>query len=101
MYLMASDKSPNYGTALVQRVTGLGCASCSAGRGCDCGPVGMTGLGIFDSWDLSTWGVAEWLIVSLGTVGLYSVFSSSRRGVQRVRKGVRRRRARKAAASTS
>ncbi len=88
LYLRSADASPNYGTALVQRVRGLGCAGCcskcSSGSGCD-----RAGLGMFDSLDFSTWGPLEWIVVGLGGFAAYSMLSTTSRGVRQVRKSVR------------
>ena len=60
------------------RAPGLGC----------CGGACNRGLGYFDSgWDLSGWGVVEWLTVAAGAYVLFSVLSTTKRGVGRARRG--------------
>ena len=91
MYLLGSGVSPGYGTALVQRVSGLGGCGC----GGKCGGCG-DGLGLFDSgMDLASWGIKEWAVAGVGIFALFSMFSTTRRGVSAVSGGVQRRRARR------
>jgi hypothetical protein len=89
MYLMGTDlaPSPAIGTALVQRVQnpGLSCAGPRELCGCN-------GLALYESGlNLDQWGPMEWIVTGLGLFALWSMFSSTKRGVQRVQKGVRRR----------
>lgn len=65
-----------------------------SGLGCDCR--GCRGLGLFDSGlNLAGWGWAEWAAVIVGMYVVFSVFSSTRRTVGRVRGGFRQRRQRR------
>lgn len=67
--------------------SGLGCG-CAGG----CGGLGCHGLGLFDSgMDWTQWGWQEWATVAVAGYVAFSVFSSTSRGVQAVRKGRRRR----------
>lgn len=85
-YLVTSDPSPDFGTALVQRIHGLGCR----GDG-NCGCSGC-GLGLFEGgMDLNTWGPVEWSLVGLVALGAISAFNTGKRGVSSVRKSIRRR----------
>lgn len=84
MYLVSKASSPNYGTGLVQRVTGLGCA-CQD----------KSGLGLFDSGlDLKSWGPMEWIIAAVSGFAVLSMFSTTKRGVVRAQKSLRSSRAR-------
>jgi hypothetical protein len=90
------------GTSMVQRInwttgdeftlrdaqSGLGCA---AGCGCD-GGCTKKGLGLFDSGlDLSGWGLPEMGVALLGLYMVFSTFSTTNRGYQRVRSAGRKR----------
>jgi hypothetical protein len=71
------------------------------GGGCHCGGTcghcwGVSGLGLFDSMDMSTWGVGEWGVVAVGGYLAIKIFSDLSRGGRAVRKTVRRRRSRSA-----
>ena len=82
--------------------SGLGCRGlgCSQGVGC-CGGVGaltMDGSGIFGTGifgsdvtltDFSSWGAGEIAAVAFGLFVLFSVFSTTKRGAERVGSGVR------------
>ena len=70
----------SYGQYLPAREMGLGCAACQG-----------QGVGVFDSgFDLSGWGVTEWLIIAAGLYVAKSVFSQAKRNVSSVRKYRRR-----------
>ena len=70
---------------------GLGCPGLCCGGGC--------GLGIFDSgFDVSQWGLAEWVVGAAAVYVAFSVFSTTKRGVRAVRAIPRKRRQRKIAA---
>lgn len=63
-----------------------------AGLGCDCRGGCRGGLGLFDTGlDLTGWGWAEWAAVIVGVYVVFSVFSSTKRTVGRVRSGFRQR----------
>lgn len=66
------------------------------GIGCGCGCNGRSaGMGqLFSSWDISTWGWPEWTVVGLGLYTVFSVFSTTKRGVASVTDVVRKRRTR-------
>jgi len=51
------------------------------------------GLGLFDSMDFTTWGVAEWGIVAVGAYLVLSLAGDVGRGTKRVKRSFRRRRA--------
>ena len=71
---------------------GMGCPGCG-GR---CQGLGRTrGLGLFDSMDFTTWGVGEWAVIGLGLFVLYSVFSTTKRGVKSAGRKIRSRATRK------
>lgn len=62
------------------------CDSCAHGGSCG------RGLGLFESgWDLAGWGWQEMAIAGLGLFMVYSTFSTTSRGYQSVRGGVRKR----------
>ena len=63
------------------------------GLGCPC--AGGRGLGLFDSFDFTTWGWQEWLIVIFGVYAIGSLAMDTRSGVSRITKGARKRRSRK------
>lgn len=96
MYLVTKNPSPNFGTALVQRTMmkprrGMSCACGNGGLGCAC-LSGVNGLGLFDTGlDLSGWGPMEWAVIGLGAFALYSMVSTTGRGVRGARKAVRSR----------
>lgn len=70
-------------------LSGLGCGSCSGTcGGCSSKPAG--GLGIFDSTDIATWGVAEWGAIVLGLYIVSSIFGDTSRAVQKVGRATRR-----------
>ena len=56
------------------------------------------GLGLFDSADFTTWGVGEWGVVAFGLYAVFSIFSTTKRGVGKVRRVTRKSRARRKAA---
>ncbi len=86
LYMMTPDRSPSYGTALVQRIKGLGCS----GSDCNCGC--NKGLGIFDGGlDFKTWGALEWGAVLVGIFAVGSMFSTTKRAVGSARRSVRSR----------
>ena len=103
MYLTTNVAQPAApGNALVQRInwtTGQEIRD-TAGMGCGCAGgckgIGCAGLGqLFSSgWDVSGWGLPEWGIVVFGAYVVFSVFSTTSRGVSKVRSGVARRRSR-------
>jgi hypothetical protein len=69
---------------------GLGCPGLCCGGGC--------GLGLFDSgFDISQWGIMEWLTVAGGLYIVFSVFSTTKRGVAAARELPRKRRKSRAA----
>jgi hypothetical protein len=95
MYLQTVNPSPDFGTALVQRTMmkprrgGVGCA-------CSGALPGLNGLGLFDSGtDISGWGPMEWAVVALGGFALFSMFSTTKRGVSGARKSIKARSSRK------
>lgn len=58
--------------------------------GCWGDPSTLGSLGFFDSGlDLGGWGVTEWLTAGAALFALYSMFSTTRRGVSRVRRSVK------------
>jgi hypothetical protein len=65
---------------------GHGMGGCGCGGTCGgCGG----GLGIFDTMDISTWGVGEWGAVALGVYLLFSLMGDTQRTVKRVRRSLR------------
>ena len=68
------------------------------GCGGTCGGCGghdhATGLGLFDSWDVSTWGFGEWTIVGVLGYGLMSLLFDTGRSAIAVRDTVKKRRSR-------
>jgi hypothetical protein len=52
---------------------------------------GISGLGLFDSMDFTSWGLPEWGIVAVGAYLVLSLAGDTRRGVTRVRKFRRKR----------
>ena len=63
---------------------GLGC-------GCGCGGSCFKGLGYFDTgWDISGWGWMEWGTILGIAYMLMSTVQTTKRGVQKARKRVRR-----------
>lgn len=83
-----SFAAPMHGFALPRAPAAEDC-----GCGGQCGHCGGHGLGIFDSMDFTTWGVAEWGTVALGVYLVGSLFSDTRGLGRRIRKASRRRRA--------
>jgi hypothetical protein len=85
---------------------GLGCG-CGGECGCGMGALSMDGTGLFGSglfaspFDLSTWGIGEYLALLLGAYVVYAVTSSTKAEFRRASKGfkklTRRRRVAKAA----
>ena len=68
-------------------LSGLGCGC--AGLGCSCNQ----GLGLFDmGFDWTRWTWQEWATAGAAAYVFLSVVFSTRRGYERVRKTVRRRR---------
>ena len=57
------------------------------------------GMGLFDSADFTTWGIAEWGIILAGAYFVISLFNDMNRGVSRVR-GRRKKRGRRRAAAS-
>lgn len=67
---------------------GLGC-----GSGCTCGGTcSKLGLGLFDSADWTTWGLAEWATIGVGFYLGMSILGDLGRGARGVKKTFRRRR---------
>lgn len=62
---------------------GTCCSGCASGQGCT---GGLTGMGLFESMDFTTWGIGEWGLIALGLYLAGSVFGD----VGRARKSVRR-----------
>lgn len=56
------------------------------------------GMGLFDSADWTTWGIAEWAIIAVGAYLVISLFNDIGSGVQTVKRARRRRRRRVEAA---
>jgi hypothetical protein len=74
----------------VKVASGLGCAGLCCGGGC--------GLGLFDSGlDYTQWGIPEYATILGGAYLLFSVFFTTKRGTQAVRKTIRKHRRRRAA----
>lgn len=76
-------------------VVGLGCAP---GGACHCGgKCKQHGMGIFNSGtDISGWGWQEWGVVGIGAFAVWSMFSTTSRGVSTVKRSYRRRASRAA-----
>ena len=65
-------------------LNGIGCcASCESGGKCE------SGLGLFDTMDVSTWGWGEWGIVIFGGYMVLSTLMTTTRGVKRVGRGIK------------
>jgi hypothetical protein len=84
--------------------SGMGscCASCASGGTCQGHDHGM-GMGqLFESTDISTWGIGEWGVIGLGGLGLLALLnaitSTGRTAAQYVGSKKSRRRAKKKAA---
>jgi hypothetical protein len=45
------------------------------------------GMGVFDSWDPTTWGLAEWVILGIGVYFIWNVGKGGSSGSGRKRKG--------------
>ena len=88
MYLTAKSIGPDApGTAMVQRLNGLGCPCENGGMGCACG-----GMGLFDSgMDISQWTWQEWFVVGLGGYVVVSMFFTTRRAARQVHQGTKQR----------
>ena len=70
------------------RGMGACCSSCAHGGACS---GASHGVGLFDSGlDYEGWGMAEWAIAGLGTYALFSMFSTTKRGVEKVSRGAQR-----------
>lgn len=50
------------------------------------------GIGLFDSADWTTWGIAEWAIIAVGAYLVISLFNDIGSGVTTVKRARRRRR---------
>lgn len=88
MYVTTQGNQPPAGTNLVERYT-------NGMSGCGCGCDSCAGIGMFDSGlDVSGWGWPEWLTAGLGVYTLFSLFSTTSRGVSAAREGVQRARRR-------
>ena len=80
------------------RTAGRGIGGCGCGGSCGgCGGHSH-GIGLFDSTDFATWGVAEWSVIAGGVYLLFSLWGDTKRGASRVsrtvsktRSGARRR----------
>jgi hypothetical protein len=73
--------------------TGCGCGgTCGGCGGGHSHPA--NGLGLFDSADISTWGVGEWGVIGVGAYLLWSVFTDTKK-VSRKVQGYRRKKKRK------
>lgn len=87
-------------TSMIQRVTGnpfdgagIGCGSCGLG-GLSMDGSGLFGSGVFGTGvsvtDVSTWSVGEYAALGLSLFVLYSLFATTKRGVEGTRKRARR-----------
>jgi hypothetical protein len=88
-WLRPEDSAPQPAPTL-----GMGC-----GCGGSCGGCGdhKHGLGLFDSTDISTWGVGEWSAIAVGLFIVGKLISGGRKATKAV-KGYARRRARRSKA---
>jgi hypothetical protein len=92
MYVTTQGQQLTAGTNLIERYNGMGC-----GCGCD----SCAGIGLFDSgMDITNWGWTDWLAAGLGLYTVFSLFSTTKRGVSAAKEGVRRGRRRAAKAIT-
>jgi hypothetical protein len=80
---MYKPSIPCAGNSTTQLGGGLGCIACNG----TCG-----GLGLFDSMDFTSWGIAEWAVVGVGAYLVLSLAGDTRRAAVRVKRSVRRRR---------
>ncbi len=71
----------------MKRLYGLNGCGCNG----QCGSCGE-GLGLFDNFSFGDWGIMEWGAGAVGAFVLFSVISTTGRGVTRVKRAVRRRR---------
>lgn len=69
--------------------SGMGCGMGCKGMGGMFDSSGLLGTGLFVSSDVSTWGVGEGVAVALGLFVVYSVFSTTSRGVSKVSRKVK------------
>jgi hypothetical protein len=108
MYVVASQ-CPATVPKTAPGFAGLGGCGCGCGGGCQKGlgvylPVNHpvpssalqstdehSGLGLFDSMDFTTWGIAEWAAIGFGLYIVGSVLGDFGRGRARVSKAVRKR----------
>jgi hypothetical protein len=92
MYELSQPLNPDlYGVAPngVRVLEGMGCGMGCAGMGGMFDGSGIFGTGIFASSDVSTWGYGEGIAVAFGLFVLYSVFSTTSRGVSKVSRKVK------------
>lgn len=80
----------------------VGLAGCGCGCSGDCGVSGLTmdGTGLFGSglfsegFDVSTWGMGEYMLLGLAAYTLYALTSTTKAEFGRVRRGARKVKAR-------
>ena len=97
-----SVMDPGPALAPLLQATGLsGCnGGCGCGGGCGMGALTMDGTGLFGSglfssaFDISTWGIGEYMALAFGAYMLYSVVGTTKAEVRRASKGYRRMRTR-------
>jgi hypothetical protein len=71
--------------------SGVGDCGCGCNGAGACGGGHHHGMGLFDSMDISTWGVGEWGIVALGLYLVGSLMGDTKRATKKIRKVTRRR----------
>ena len=85
----------------LSKAAGLsGCAGLGCDCGCGMGALTMDGTGLFgsglfaDPFNVSTWGVGEYMALAFGAYLLYAVVGTTKAEVRRASRGYRRLRAR-------